>query len=137
MRLEPAGCSGLRVGPPKLAPKKLETRVGNMARFRSSLVSENIQKHDQNGLPNGPQTDTTIGELENVSLTRSKDAFWMDFGDFWVSFWRVLVPFGSTFGAFGHSLLKALMLQRAWSQCLNSRGQPLRRSFFFKRASPE
>ena len=44
MRLEPAGCSGLRVGPPKLAPKIFEKRVGNMARFRSSFFSEQIQK---------------------------------------------------------------------------------------------
>jgi len=44
MRLEPAGCSGLRVGPPKLAPKIFEKRVGNLARFRSSFVSEQIQK---------------------------------------------------------------------------------------------
>ena len=33
MRLEPAGCSGLRVGPPKLAPKNCEKSVGNLARF--------------------------------------------------------------------------------------------------------
>ena len=44
MRLEPAGCSGLRVGPSKIAPKICEKRVGNLSRFRSSFVSEKIQK---------------------------------------------------------------------------------------------
>ena len=49
---------------------------------------------------------------------------------------RILVmPFGSTFGAFGHSFRKALMLKQAWPQCLNSLGQPLSRCLFFKRAS--
>jgi hypothetical protein len=137
MRLEPAGCSGLRAGPPQIAPKIFEKRLGNLARFRSSFISENIQKVTQRAPKMRPQIDQRKGKLKNVSLTRSKDAFGMVFGDFWVPFWRVLVPFGSTFGAFGHSLLKALMLQRAWSQCLNSWGQPLSRSFFLKRASPE
>ena len=42
MRLEPAGCSGLRAGPPQIAPKIFEKRVGNLARFRSSFFSEQI-----------------------------------------------------------------------------------------------
>ena len=42
MRLEPAGCSGLRAGPPQIAPKIFEKGVGNMARLRSSIISENI-----------------------------------------------------------------------------------------------
>ena len=101
MRLEPAGCSGLRVGPSKIAPKICEKRVGNLARFGSSFLVKKIQKVLKKGSKNGPQTGTTIGELENVSLTRSQDAFGTVVGDFWVTFWRVLAPFGSTFGAFG------------------------------------
>ena len=135
MRLEPAGCSGLRVGPPKLAPKMCEKRVGNLARFRSSFVSEKIQKVIKRAPKMRPQIDQRKGKLKNVSLTRSKDAFGTVLGDFWVTFWAVLVPCGSTFGAFGHSFLKALMLKRAWPQCLNSLAQPLSRFLFFKRAS--
>ena len=48
-----------------------------------------------------PQIDQRKGKLKNVSLTRSKDAFGMVLGDFFVTFWWVLVPCGSTFGAFG------------------------------------
>ena len=44
MRLEPAGCSGLRAGPPQIAPKIFEKRVGNMARLRSSFISKKIEK---------------------------------------------------------------------------------------------
>ena len=46
MRLEPAGCSGLRVGPPQIVPKMFEKPVGNLARFRSSFFSENCAQSE-------------------------------------------------------------------------------------------
>ena len=95
MRLEPAGCSGLRVGPPKLAPKIFEKRVGILARFRSSFVSEKIQKIMKRAPKMRPQIDQRKGKLKNVSLTRPKDAFGMVLGDFWVTFWRVLAHWGA------------------------------------------
>ena len=55
MRLEPAGCSGLRAGPPQIAPKIFEKGVGNLARFQSSFVSEQIQKVIKRGFQMDPK----------------------------------------------------------------------------------
>ena len=44
MRLEPAGCSGSRVGPPKIAAKICEKRVGNLARFGTLFLVKNYKK---------------------------------------------------------------------------------------------
>ena len=53
MRLDRAGCIGLRVGPPQIAPKFQKKRVRNQTRCFSRVFSKKVPNNEQSGLPNG------------------------------------------------------------------------------------
>ena len=96
MRLERAGCSGLRVGPPQVAPKMLKKRGRNPTRFRSSFLVENTAQSEPNGLPNGLQNGTNIVKLGALFRELLRKGSW---GLIWEAFGSILGCFWEHFGS--------------------------------------